>query len=176
MKCTATYDNKSTQIIVVYRPPPSQQNKFNTSTFPEEFADFLSQTITTSSEVIITGDINIHIDDNNNLHTSSLMHILERTGLKQHVQGPTHCKGHTLDVLLSRDKSDILCNVQVTDIRLSDDNGNFTCNHYAVTCNIQELSIPLLYILKYIVVSPAYIKNLNVLLELTKSVIIILKK
>ena len=90
--------------------------KFNTSTFLEEFADFLSRPITTSSEIIMTGDINIHIHDNNNLLTRSLMLILERTGLKQHVQGPTHYKGHTLDVLLSRDKSDILCNVQVTDI------------------------------------------------------------
>ena len=82
------------QIIVIYRPPPSQQNQFNTSTFLEEFADFLSQTITTSSEIIITGDINIHIDDNNNSHTRSLMHDLESIGLKQHVQGPTHYKGH----------------------------------------------------------------------------------
>ena len=89
MKCTAICDNKSILIIVIYRPPPSQQNQFNTSTFLEEFADFLSQTIT-SSEVIITGDINIHIDDNNNSHTRSLMHILESAGLKQHVQGPTH--------------------------------------------------------------------------------------
>ena len=70
------------------------------------------------------------------------MHILESTGLKQHVQGPTHYKGHTLDILLSRDKSDILCNVQVTDIGLSDDDGNRTCDYYAVTRNIQELSIP----------------------------------
>ena len=54
MKCTATCDNISIQIIVIYRPPPSQQNQFNTSTFLEEFADFLSQAITTSSEVIIT--------------------------------------------------------------------------------------------------------------------------
>ena len=63
----------------------------------------------------------------------SLMHILESTRLKQHVQGPTHYKGHTLDILLSRDKSDILCNVQVTDIGLSDDDGNLTCDHYAAS-------------------------------------------
>ena len=83
MKCTATCDNKSIQIIVIYRPPPPQQNQFNTSTFLEEFADFLSQTITTSSETFLTGDINIHIDDNNNSHTRSLMHILESTGLNR---------------------------------------------------------------------------------------------
>ena len=70
------------------------------------------------------------------------MHIVESTGLKQHVQGPTHYKGHTLDVHLSRDRSGILCDVQVTDIGISDDDGNLTCDHYAVTYNIQELSIP----------------------------------
>ena len=32
MKCTATCDNKSIQIIVIYRPPPSQQNKFSNLT------------------------------------------------------------------------------------------------------------------------------------------------
>ena len=30
IKCTATCDNKSIQIIVIYRPPPSQQNQFTT--------------------------------------------------------------------------------------------------------------------------------------------------
>ena len=72
------------------------------------------------------------------------MHILESTGLNQHVHGPTHYKGYTLDVglLLSRDKSDILCIVQVTDIGLSGDDGNLTWDHYAVTCNIQELALP----------------------------------
>ena len=67
------------------------------------------------------------------------MHILESTGLKQHVQGPAHYKGHTLDVLHSGDKRDILCNVQVTDIRLSDDDGNLTCDHYAVTQQLYGL-------------------------------------
>ena len=84
---------------------------------------------------------NIHINDINNWYTRSLMHILESTGLKQHVQGPAHHNGHTL-VLRIRDKSDILCNVQVTDYGLIDDDGNLTCDHYAVTWNIQELAIP----------------------------------
>ena len=47
MKCTAICDNKSILINLIYRPPPSQQNQFNTSTFLGEFADLLSQTITT---------------------------------------------------------------------------------------------------------------------------------
>ena len=59
------------------------------------------------------------------------------------MKDPTHYLGHTLDVVISRDTSDIVCNVKVTDIGLSDDKGNVIQDHFAVVFNIKQVA-PLL--------------------------------
>ena len=59
------------------------------------------------------------------------------------MKDPTHYLGHTLDVVISRDTSDVVCNVKVTDIGLSDDKGNVIHDHFAVVFNIKQVA-PLL--------------------------------
>ena len=60
--------------------------------------------------------------------------------MKQHVNEPTHILGHTLDMLIKRDTSDVVCNVEVVDIGLSDSDGNVIRNHYAITGLIAQPS------------------------------------
>ena len=60
--------------------------------------------------------------------------------MKQHVNEPTHILGHTLDILITRDTSDVVCNVEVVDIGLSDNDGNVIRDHYAITCFITQPS------------------------------------
>ena len=74
-------------------------------------------------ELIIIGDINIHLDTSDSTHTLKFIELLQTNGLQQHLKDPTHYLGHTLDVVISRDTSDVVCNVKVTDIGLSDDKG-----------------------------------------------------
>ena len=83
----------------------------------------------------------IHLDVSTNSHTLQFGEILESCGLHQYINVPTHCKGHTLDILLSRDTNDLICNVDVVDIGLCDNNGNLINDHFAITCNI-KMSIP----------------------------------
>lgn len=52
--------------------------------------------------IIISGDFNIHVDDSNNSETRQFIHLLESFGFKQHVTGPTHLKGDTLDLVFSK--------------------------------------------------------------------------
>ena len=52
---------------------------------------------------------------------------------------PTHCGGHTLDVIMSRDNDTLVSNVQVKDIGLCDDNGTLINDHYAIICDLTKL-------------------------------------
>ena len=74
------------------------------------------------------------------------------------MKDPTHYLGHTLDVVISRDTSDVVCNVKVTDIGLSDDKGNVIHDHFAVVFNIKQVA-PLL---KKTVVQYRKLQNIDV--------------
>ena len=45
---------------------------------------------------------------------------------------PTHNKGHTLDVVITRDESSLVSQVTVTDPELCDNNGHSSTDHYAI--------------------------------------------
>ena len=136
--CNLVIDNSSVSLAVVYRPPPSQENLLNTNTFLVEWAEFLSNFTTTTSEVVIVGDLNIHLDNTTHHHTIAMERTVESFDLQQHVHQPTHYCGHTLDVLMSRDNSTIVSNSEVKDIGLCDDNGKLikVILQYHVNCNI----------------------------------------
>ena len=61
------------------------------------------------------------------------MDNLKACGLKQHVHEPTHIHGHTLDVVISRDTSDVVSDVTVTDPVLCDHLGAASRDHFAVS-------------------------------------------
>ena len=129
-------ENINIYICIVYRPPPSPVNQLNTNVFLREWAEFLSQFTTSTPELKIFGDINLHLDNTTHPHTTDMMHTctLQSCGLQQHINQPTHHHGHTLDVLITRDTSAIIGNVDVEDIGLCDDKGTLLQSHYAITC------------------------------------------
>ena len=69
----------------MYRPPPSPVNQLNTNVFLREWAEFLSQYTTSTAELIIVEDINIHLDNTTHPHTTDMMHTLQSCGLQQHI-------------------------------------------------------------------------------------------
>ena len=48
------------------------------------------------------GDINIHLEDQTDVHAEQLTSLLTTFGYQQHVQTPTHNKGGLLDVIITR--------------------------------------------------------------------------
>ena len=48
-------------IMIVYRPPPSQKNQLHTNEFLTELTEFLAQHTTLVAELLIVGDLNIHL-------------------------------------------------------------------------------------------------------------------
>ncbi|CAG2233223.1 unnamed protein product [Mytilus edulis] len=63
MECKIATKNQHLRLCVIYRPPPSKANKFRNSIFFEEWSRFLDRTVVVSEELIITGDLNFHLDD-----------------------------------------------------------------------------------------------------------------
>ena len=59
---------------------------------------------------------------------SIFMNLITSAGLAQHVYGPTHKKGHTVDLILTRDTDNFVSNVITTSYLPSD--------HSAVICNL----------------------------------------
>src|SRR6184192_3589809 len=78
-------------VLTVYRPP--------SSSFPDfisHFSSLLEDLATSNSELIITGDFNIHVDQPHTNPSSQFINLLHDFSLTQHINFPTHSQGHTL--------------------------------------------------------------------------------
>ncbi len=82
-------------LATVYRPAGHHTD------FIKEFADFLSELVLAADKVLIVGDFSIHVNNDKYSLGSVFTDILNSTGVKQHVSGPTHCQNHTLDLIQS---------------------------------------------------------------------------
>jgi hypothetical protein len=86
-------------ILAIYRPgsaPPS-------TAFFSELASLLEQFALYNTQLVIAGDLNLHLEDPRLPEVSDFRAILDQFGLAQHVAEPTHQGGGWLDVILTRD-------------------------------------------------------------------------
>lgn len=104
-------------VYVVYRPPPSRTNKLKNSTFFDEWTEFIDRLAVIQEELIVTGDLNFHLDNEEACDTRKFLETLRDHGLVQHIRGPTHNRGHTLDVVITRENSLILQKYHPSKIR-----------------------------------------------------------
>ena len=81
--------------VTVYRPE-------HHATFLDEFTEFLSLLHTQHDLIILTGDFNIHVDNPLDPIANAFLNLLDSMGFTQHVSGPTHNKGHTLDLVITK--------------------------------------------------------------------------
>jgi len=61
-----------------------------------------------TTPLILVGDHYLHLDVTDDYASVKLLHILEVHGLTQHVLQPTHDRGHTLDVFITRSDQSVL--------------------------------------------------------------------
>ena len=125
--CIVTLNN-SIQLIGIYRPPPSRGNGLKTSEFLDELETFLDEKLVTPYKTAILGDFNVHVDSLDNRDSNKFAKIVSNAGFIQHVNGPTHKHGHTLDLVMSRDDEDLIHEVQVDPLLHS--------HHHVVKCTI----------------------------------------
>ena len=81
--------------VTVYRPE-------HDASFLDEFTEFLSLLHTQHDQIILTGDFNIHVDNPFDPIAKDFLNLLDSMGFTQHVSGPTHKKGHTLDLVITK--------------------------------------------------------------------------
>lgn len=85
----------------VYRPPKYNMN------FIQDFAEFVRGIQLNYVRFLIIGDFNIHVLCDFNIHCESkplvkdCLSLIDSFNLTQSVTGPTHEKGHTLDLVMS---------------------------------------------------------------------------
>ena len=96
-------------LLGVYRPG----SQVLSSTFFDDLSALFERLSMYSCPVVVCGDFNVHVDDSSDAHASSdshavhLQQLLESFGYVQHVTGPTHSAGHTLDLVIARRDTEI---------------------------------------------------------------------
>src|SRR5271156_6368890 len=108
--CTKfTISASSFTLLTVYRPP-----NYSQSVFVSEMSSLFEDLASSTSELLITGDFNIHVDIPLDPFSKSFSNLLETFDLKQHITFPTHNHGHTLDLLVARSNSIIISDLDYT--------------------------------------------------------------
>ncbi len=81
-----------------------------------------------ADKVLIVGDFNIHVDNENDALGSAFLDILNSIGIRQHVSGPTHCQNQTLDLILSH-------GIDVNGVEVLQQSDDIS-DHYLVLCKL----------------------------------------
>ena len=88
-------DGESVTLLTIYRPGSVRA----TSAFYDELTTVLESLVLLSGIVIVGGDINIHVEDAADADAAHLAAVFDAFDLQQHVVGPTHNLGGTLDIV-----------------------------------------------------------------------------
>ena len=87
-------------VLAIYHPPSNCQNSTD-SKFTNQHMDLLTTLQAKYKNIIILGDINMHMDDPSKQDAHVLQDSLNAFDLTQHVKIPTYNKGHTLDLIIT---------------------------------------------------------------------------
>ena len=122
-------------LLGIYHPPQSS-NQTPDSIFIDKLGDAVQEIAATNNNLIITSDLNIHINDLSDNDANILLDALSSLGLTQLVKSATHNSGNTLDHFYVEDPELAML---VVKCGVSD----FLSDHCWVVCefNITKLSL-----------------------------------
>ena len=121
------------RLCIIYRPPPSKRNGLVNTVFFDQWSAYLDIVMLDSHNIIITGDLNFHLDNPAELDVRRFSETLADRGMTQLVKSPTHRGGHILDVVIVRETGSIISALPtVYDPCLCDKQGNISGDHLAV--------------------------------------------
>ena len=96
------------RVIIIYRPPYSVNHQIPTGVLLTEFSDYLESFLLCKEQLLITGDFNFHLNDNQNIDALKFLDLLETFNLQQHVTNSTHLHGNILDLIITRTSEELL--------------------------------------------------------------------
>ena len=100
----------TTNIIAIYHPPYSDINQSTNAMFLEDLADIFEKLLMSLSNIVVTGDFNLHIDKMNDPDVNLFKDLVQAFGLDCQVDFPIHWSGHTLDLILT----ETVCNIKMS--------------------------------------------------------------
>ena len=116
-------------MVVLYRPPYSEDHPVTIATFLAEFSAFMETIILVPEPLIIVGYFKIHVDCSDDCNDPfNFLDLLQSFGLTQYVTGPTHEDGQTLYLIITRSFDRVVSTDPVIDTYVSD--------HASVLCNL----------------------------------------
>ena len=101
------HKNKPIHIIRIYHPPPSMTNNTSNAMFVDDLTELITKRVPNQQNAVILGDFNIHMDKLEDNGAITLNNTIEAIGLKQHISGPTHKVGNTLDLIFTKIMSEL---------------------------------------------------------------------
>ena len=110
-----TCNSRSLRLVNIYRPERDVDGKHvNFSSFLQEFERLIVNYLLHPSDIILTGDFNIHMDSTSNNYANQFKDLLSAYGLIQHITSPTHRYGHCLDLIIIRENtSPLISNITI---------------------------------------------------------------
>jgi len=108
-----SFGTSAVVIILLYRTGTV------TNLFFDELSALMNEIATELCPVLVTGDLNIHVENPNDSNALILLDLLSAYGFSCRVNEPTHDLGGTLDVVFSRTDSPLIA-FNVTDPGVSD--------------------------------------------------------
>ena len=96
-----TIRNKPICIIRIYHPPPNGKHNTTNGMFINDITELLVNKLPQYQNSILLGDFNIDIEDLTNGDAIIFNVTMRAFGLEQHISGPTHVKGNTLDLIFT---------------------------------------------------------------------------
>ena len=126
-----TTKTKKIRYVTIYQPEPAATK--NMDRFLDEFTAILLHYTKQKEELYISGDFNFHVNKSENKNAQLLLAIIESFDLTQHVIGPTHRNGNTLDLIITKKGSSLLKDYKIG-LQLSD--------HHHITSHLNMAKQP----------------------------------
>ena len=135
--CSIALNNKVTFIGIIYRLPLSKSNGFSNSSFFNYWEDYLNHLMLLKQDILLTGDINFHLENSNSPDTNHFISIPDSHNFLQHIDTATHVCGHILDFVATLETSSSLsAKPGVHETFIADSISGKTLDHFAVTCKL----------------------------------------
>ena len=131
IEATLKTDDELVRFVSIYRPPYSRKHRYTETDFLIDFEDYLSVLNSKSGLTVIMGDLNMHVQKDQDSHVVMLNTLLREYSLKQIAPlNPTNISGNTLDlIIVPEDAISKFTDVYIDSLICHSD-------HYLVSCDL----------------------------------------
>lgn len=119
----------------------SDDRRIPMTIFFTEFSDYLETVVLCKEQLVLVADFNIHVDIPYDSYCTKFLDLLESFSLQQHVVGPTHIYGHTLELVIIRQSDQIVRSTLQVD-RYFSDHASVLCQLYFITRSLSTRTLP----------------------------------